>query len=333
MPEVLLPDPDPPFMVHDTFEIKADVFQLGTWLNGRLEQHHFVEDRLLFKCLKQKLQVLQTRADMHRLVHSPDPEGLQDSLWTLLQVYAAEHPHLLQASPEEATLGFLGLHFRRTEPDLEVHLVQEHPLGRKILQHLHTQQGLFRLLDAVALCCQEDLVVLHQQDHSLQAEALSVCFPSGWNPAEKPGQDFAQIHHPVADHDRLVRASDSMSRAILHKGPFVRFSWGLTLSPALNAHPDQPRPIWNPQWEHEPDLLDHIYLRMERQTTLGLPGLKRGIFTIRVYVNSLKERLQKEPELRPRLIKLLRSVKPEVLEYKGMQPFTAAVLHQLESHT
>ena len=262
-----------------------------------------------------------------------DPEGLSRTLWKVLQLYRSEHPLLLGGTPEVITLKHLGLQLHWDPCEIRVLQLENHPVGNQIHQHLQGQQGLNRLLDALALSAQEDVVILKNTPQGGHAEALSVCFPSGWDPQEKLGEGFAGIHHPVADHDRLIRASGNMMRAILQKGPFVRFSWGLTLSPELNAHPAVPRPSWDPALSEVPAVLgEHVFLRMERQTTLALPDHGRGLFTIRVYVNSLSERLQREPELRPRLHKLLSSVKPEVLEYKGMQPLSEAILGYLESH-
>ncbi|GEM44391.1 heme-dependent oxidative N-demethylase subunit alpha family protein [Deinococcus cellulosilyticus] len=329
----LLTDPDPPFMVQDRFEIKADVFPLGSVLNGRLEQNHFAEDRLLFSYLQKKLDVLQQHPERHRALTTDDPQGLSHALWTALQVYKREFPQLLSGHDTEVDLKHLGLRLHWDPHEIQVTQLQDHALGTQVLDHLQQQQGVTRLLDAVSLSAQEDLVVLRQDPEGGHAEALSVCFPSGWDPREKLGVGFAGIHHPVADHQRLLKASGNMMRAIFHKGPFIRFSWGLTPSPDLNAHPEHPRTLWNPLWEAEPDLLgEKIFLRMERQTTLALPELQRGLFTIRVYVNSLSKTLTRNPELRPRLHNLLSSVKPDVLEYKGMQPLKAPILRYLESH-
>lgn len=329
----LLPDPDPPFMVQDTFEIKADVFPMGSVLNGRLEKTHFVEDTQLYAYLQQKLHLLHTFPERHRVWATDDPEGLARTLWKVLLLYRSEHPLLLDGSNEVVTLKHLGLQLHWNLEEIEVTRQTEHPLGNQIHQHLQQKRGLDRLLDALALSVQEDVVILQNSPQGGHAEALSVCFPSGWDPQEKRGEGFAGIHHPVADHDRLIRASGNMMRAIFHKGPFVRFSWGLTLSPDLNAHPVVPRPVWDPTLTEAPALLgERIFLRMERQTTLAVPELGRGLFTIRVYMNSLSERLRREPELRPRLYRLLSSVKPEVLEYKGMQPLNEAILRYLESH-
>ncbi|WP_034340323.1 heme-dependent oxidative N-demethylase subunit alpha family protein [Deinococcus misasensis] len=319
-----LPEPKPPFMVQDTFEIKADVFALGSVVNGKLEQFHFVPDNHFEFYIQEKLQVLQANPHEHRLIQSSDPEGLEDALWQVFETFAREHPQLLEVKGPEVHLRAFGLVLNREHRTIKA--LNPSALGRQVHDHLARQSGLVWLLDALALTVQEDLVVLreHPEGHH-SAEALSVCFPSGWSPAEKLGRNFDFIHGPVAENARLLRSSRNLMQALFHKGPFVRFGWGLSTSGDLNAHPSLPKkPV-----PHE-DIGNGVFLRMERQTTLALPEQGRALFTIRIYMNSLNERLQKDPALRPRLIRLLKSVHPEVIKYKGMQDLLVPVLGHLE---
>ena len=69
---------------------------------------------------------------------------------------------------------------------------------------------------------------------------------------------------------------------------------------------------------------------MERQTTFPMPDLGRGLFTIRIYVDPLVERLDREPSLAPRLAHILRSTAPEVRRYKGVDRLAPPLLTWLE---
>jgi hypothetical protein len=206
------------------------------------------------------------------------------------------------------------------------------PLAERADAWLREQRGLRRLGDALALSCQEDLVLMRElPDGSAVAEWLHVCLPSGWDPAEKVGRDFAAIHAPVADKARLLGSADNVMKAMLTKGPYVRFGWGLTTCPSLNAHPTVEAP-WDDAWLSDPAVVAaRTYVRMERQTTLALPGLGRALFTIRIYLTPLTDRLAAEPELRPRIATLLRSCSPAVLAYKGMTELVPPLLAWLEA--
>lgn len=327
-----LPQPDPPFMVQPTFEIKADLFPLPSTLNGRYEHTHFVEDLLLETYIAQRLERLQHSASQRRLIQTDDPVGLAQTLWQVFGLYAQEYPQLLEPTEGGFYLHHLGLRVMGEDTEVEVARVKPTPLGARVADWLEGQTGVVRLLDALSLSCQEDLVVMRdlgQAGHG--AEALSVCFPSGWNPHEKLLGDFVQIHQPIADNQRLLGSSANVMKALFSKGPFIRFSWGLTPDGDLDHHPLTRKPPRPADFFTDPArVAEQTFLRMERQTTKAFPEMGRGLFTIRIYVTPLKERLAADPTLRPRLIQLIRSVKPEVLAYKGMARLVPPLLEWLE---
>ena len=336
---IYLPPPDPPFMNESRFEIKADLFPLGTVINGKLEQKHFEQDNQLEYFLSERLYLFETQLEMRRLIRTDDETGLAESLQRVFGLYAKDHPELVQLESDGIELKYLGLRLRcssaatRIEPEIE----RLHPttLGEKIAGWLERQNGVARLLDALALSCQEDIVIMRGSARSdwaetAHAEALSVSFPSGWDPREKLSENFERIHEPIADNAKLLKASGNTMKALLTKGPFIRFSWGLTINPSLDNHPHSPKPEPEKAWLENPsELVKHSYLRMERQTTFPMPDLERGLFSIRIYVTPLLERLERDPSLRSRLARFVASVKPEMLEYKGMAQITPGILQWL----
>jgi Protein of unknown function (DUF3445) len=333
---IILPEPDPPFMNESRFEIKADLFPLGTVINGKLEQKHFEQDNQLEYFLRERLNLFETQLEKRRLIHTDDETGLAESLHRVFGLYAKDHPELIHLEPDGVELKYLGLKLRcssaatRIEPVIE--RLNPTELGERIAVWLEHQNGVTRLLDALALSCQEDIVIMRGVAETAHAEALSVSFPSGWDPREKLAENFERIHEPIADNAKLLRASGNTMKALLTKGPFVRFSWGLTINPSLDNHPQSPKPQPLQAWLENPsELVKHSYLRMERQTTFPMPDLERGLFSIRIYVTPLLERLERDPSLRSRLAKFVASVKPEVLAYKGQANITPGILRWLQS--
>jgi hypothetical protein len=333
---IFLPEPDPPFMNESRFEIKADLFPLGTVINGKLEQKHFEQDNQLEYFLTERLRLFETQLEKRRLIHTDDESGLAESLHRVFGLYAKGHPELIHLEPDGIELKYLGLRLRclsaatRIEPVIE----RLHPtdLGERIAAWLERQNGVARLLDALVLSCQEDIVIMRGIAETAHAEALSVSFPSGWDPREKLAENFERIHEPIADNAKLLKASGNTMKALLTKGPFIRFSWGLTINPSLDNHPSLPKPEPLQAWLEDPsELVKHSYLRMERQTTFPMPDLERGLFSIRIYVTPLLERLERDPSLRSRLAKFVASVKPEVLAYKGQAKITPGILQWLQS--
>jgi Protein of unknown function (DUF3445) len=331
---ILLPEPDPPFMNEARFDIKADLFPLGTVINGKLEQKHFEQDNQLEYFLRERLKLLETQLEMRRLIHTDDETGLAESLHRVFGLYAKDHPELIHLEPDGIELKYLGLRLQclsaatRIEPEIE----RLHPtaLGERIAAWLERQNGVARLLDALTLSCQEDIVIMRGIAETAHAEALSVSFPSGWDPREKLAENFERIHEPIADNTRLLKASGNTMKALLTKGPFIRYSWGLTINPSLDNNPHSPKPELPQTWLENPsELVKHTYLRMERQTTFPIPDLERGLFSIRIYVTPLLERLERDPSLRSRLARFVASVKPEVIVYKGMAQITPGILQWL----
>lgn len=331
------PAQQPPFAVRDVTKIQADLFPLGSEINGQVETVHFVADEYWEADVTEKIVLLERDASLRHLIETDDTAGLAESLWQIGGLIATDEPSLWRIEADGATLPRLGLRLIASRPETriepEIDDSRATPLGWRVAEWLRSQQGVSRLLDAVALSVQEDIVVMRSlPDGSDICEALQVCFPSGWDPREKIGKSFANIHRPVADSDRLVSSAPNVIRAMVNKGPYVRFNFGLSFSPLLDTHPavNHDRRLYTPGEDFEARL-PGMNLRMERQTTCGFPGQQRALFSIRIYVNPLTERIERDPSLRPRIANLLRTAIPSVSDYKGYTPYREELIAWLES--
>lgn len=335
-PRPTLPVPKPPFMVRDRFRVSADLFPLGAEYNGQFEQAHFVADNQWDDAITEKLGVLEHCAHRASCLTTDDPAGLAEALWRVYSLLAADEPTLAELTEDGIKLPRLGLRLRAdsSEQRIEPEIVRDDAtaIGERVANWLETRTGVARLADALALCCQEDIVIMRGSDDGPDvAELIQVCFPSGWDPVEKIGTGFFAIHEPIADNARLLGSSANVMKALLTKGPFIRFSWGVTLSDLRDAHPDVVRPTLTPDEWMDPDLVaSRTYLRMERQTTYPMPDLGRGLFSIRIYVDPLVERLHQRPDLRPRLAHIIDSTSPEVKAYKGVTRLAEPLLEWLQ---
>ena len=182
--------------------------------------------------------------------------------------------------------------------------------------------------DALAEGMQEDFVVLHDEpgegEGTLRARFLSVCFPSNWNPAEKLDKDFAAIHAPVADNALLQAGARGIVDMAFRQAPMLRHVWLLTPNGDLAQHPEMRRTRWEDALAAADArgasgrLLDQVFFRVERQTTLPLPALRRGVFFIRVMVAPLAQVLAVEPGRAAELREALASMSEAVVAYRGM---------------
>lgn len=187
--------------------------------------------------------------------------------------------------------------------------------------------------EALAQGMQEDFVILHDEPGAMRARCLSVCFPSNWNPAEKLGLDFSAIHAPVADNALLQAAGKAIVDMAFRQASMLRHVWLLTANGDLPQHPETRRTRWEDAVAQADAagqrLVDQVFFRVERQTTLPLPGLQRGVFFIRVMVCPLVEVLGVKPGRAGELREALRSMSDAVVAYRGMSAVSPRLLDEL----
>ena len=153
---------------------------------------------------------------------------------------------------------------------------------------------------------------------------LHVLLPEKWNPLDKIGRNFAEVHAPVAGSGPMIATAPKLIDAVTMRGPFARFVWGVTPSGRLDHHPNGPP---EPELTGDPA---RFFLRVERQTLHGFPGQGGALFTIRAYLYPLSELLD-TPERAAALAAGVRSMTPEQLRYKGLTRFEPALLNWLDA--
>jgi dimethylamine monooxygenase subunit A len=182
-----------------------------------------------------------------------------------------------------------------------------------------------------ALQLQEDFVILKNENDTLRTEYLSVCFPSRWDPREKLGLDFAQIHAPVADNQMLLAAGSSIMTMAFMKQPMLRHVWLIVPSASLDQHPEQNDYSWSETLKDPSPLLPRLFFRVERQTTWPLPQFSRAVFFIRVMMSPLVDVLMQSPARVNELHDALASMTSAVVEYRGMTAAMPRLLAELNN--
>lgn len=187
-------------------------------------------------------------------------------------------------------------------------------------------------LDALACQCHEDLAVVQVREDGLgQVTALHLCLPNHWAAEEKIGRSFLHVHKPVPGMSRMNLNVAQLTQAMIHKGPFVRFAWGIATDARLNHHPLPPAGIDLENWQGrafnpaEPQL----YLRVERQTIHGFPTVDSSLFTIRTYLYDIDSEVT--GEYRARLVEAIESMPTDSAHYKGLDENRVEILCWLSS--
>jgi hypothetical protein len=169
--------------------------------------------------------------------------------------------------------------------------------------------------------------VPHGADGTLGA--LAVCVPSHWNPQDKIGRPFVQVHAPVADNALLLAAAQALMKLVMAGeggDPWERHVWTITPEARYDAHPlRQPHRAW-PCCDDALAFVRALQLRLERQTFIAVPGAAQAVFTIKVDMAPLAGALRERGTAQA-LHDALASMSDAVLRYRG---FTAVRPQLLE---
>ena len=118
----------------------------------------------------------------------------------------------------------------------------------------------------------------------------------------------------------MLRTSNAIVDAMIHKGPFVRFVWSFVTDTRLNHHPEAPPGVDPVFWKgrsFDANKEEPFYLRVERQVVYGLPEISSSVFTIRLSFWRASE-ICADPLKRQMLLGALESMTPESRQYKGV---------------
>ncbi len=167
-------------------------------------------------------------------------------------------------------------------------------------------------IQELALNIEEDIAVLINGKLS----AICFCFPSGFVPAEKIGQNFYALHVPVADGQTLRASSDKVTQVISREGAmFRRFVWTISSLSGLSQHPAYTRPVSSS--------IEDLYFRTETQTTVGL-GEDVCLFFVKVDMHPLSE-LWSDQEKKETIKASINSMTDDTLTYKNLHQIKAII--------
>lgn len=172
-----------------------------------------------------------------------------------------------------------------------------------------TTRSLESRFDALSQAIGEDIAIVEIDPIGNDHNALmSIAAPSRWAPEEKIGCTFIATHMPVPHMEKTLAVAAKLQQMLLECGPFVRFTWGISTTPALDTHPSITEP---------PYAGGDAWLRTERQVIRRIPEHKAFLFTIRVTVERLFD-VRKSASDTNALIAALRSMDEKSRIYKAV---------------
>jgi dimethylamine monooxygenase subunit A len=170
---------------------------------------------------------------------------------------------------------------------------------------------------AIAALVQEDFAVVARASGPGEAIAVHVSFPSGWRPERIAGASFQAIHGPVPGFADAEAQASSMVRAMVERGPYVRFVWTISADDHLDHHPEEGR---RDPWRRD----GAGWLRVERQVTVPFVDLDASLFLIRTYLYRFASLTESERAI---LARALEAMPEELRRYKGLggEPTATAI--------
>lgn len=247
---------------------------------------------------------------------------MQNSQWDVLELIMES---LARDYPAHFSLTKAGNHWHWINRPLQLE-------QRFIFGDTHTlpQQP----LDYIGRQTQGDLVIMDQRDDDLWLEAGMVTSQADWSLDFDIGMTFKEWHGPVP----LAHELNVFDRALkfllaLRLGqPVRRLNWTMTVNPRLDTSPEN-FPSWGPDrlQVNAQNAGDLVHLRVELQGLWRLPRSNAMLFGIRCYLISLRE-LATIPNWARRMHRVLKSLHPQLVEYKGLTRYRDAAVEWLAAY-
>ena len=184
----------------------------------------------------------------------------------------------------------------------ESDIAKENKLVSKLSKRLNLNKKYKDITD-MGLDISDDIIIMHKG----RVEACFVPFASGWDPCTVRGKTLAEVHSPVADNEKLIKASEAIMRTITGEKCYHRYTWAISSLDTLSNHPHYERP--------EIDSIRHLTFRVEHEKTVPIVQDESVAFLLQIQTKPLVEVMRKAGDL---LRNSINSMSDNVLEYKNL---------------
>ena len=184
----------------------------------------------------------------------------------------------------------------------ESDIAKENKLVSKLSKRLNLKKKHKNIID-IGLDIPDDIIIMHKG----RVEACFAPFASGWDPSTVAGKTLAEVHSPVADNEKLIKASESIMRTITGEKCYHRYTWAISSLGSLSNHPHYERP--------EFDSLRQLTFRVEHEKTIPIVQDESVAFLLQIQTKPLADVIRYAGEL---LRKSINSMSDNVLKYKNL---------------
>lgn len=188
-------------------------------------------------------------------------------------------------------------------------------------------------LEYISRQTQGDICVVDQRDGNLWMDAGMVTTQADWSLDFDIGMNFMEWHGPVP----LAHQIGVFERALkfllnLQQGqPTRRFNWTMTINPRLDTSPENYHKWGKDRTTVTPENVgEKVHLRVELQSLWRLPRSNAILFVIRCYLMNMEE-LVTVPKWARRFHRVLKTLPPELVDYKGLTRYRDTTIDWLSS--
>lgn len=178
---------------------------------------------------------------------------------------------------------------------------------------------------------QGDWAMLDQRDGDLFMDGGMITGPADWSLDFDLGMSFKEWHGPVP----LAHEMGVFDRALKYlcniqvDRPARRLNWTMSINPLMDQSPENYHAWGASRASVTPDnVAQLVHLRVELQGLHRLPRSHALLFPIRTYLISLQD-LVTQPGWGKRLRRVLMTLPPELVEYKGLSRYIGTVIDWL----
>lgn len=189
-------------------------------------------------------------------------------------------------------------------------------------------------MEYVGRQCQGDFSIQDQRDNQLWMDAGIVTSQADWSLDFDVGMNFIEWHGPVP----LAHQMGVFERALKfllnmqHGHPVRRLNWTMTINPRLDTSPENYDKWGSDRASVTPaNVGKKVHLRVELQVMWRLPRSNAILFLIRGYLISMNE-LVTVPKWGRRMHRVLGTLPPELVDYKGITRYRDVTLDWLSKH-
>jgi hypothetical protein len=299
----------------DSYMYSVNVVPAAQGAPGTFDEHLFDIDEHYLTEMAERERILAEDYD-RRYLTLPN---MMDAQWDFLEMVLT---HLAADYPQHFTLAKSGDHWNWKNDLLGIE--QEFTFGNSVTLPMEPLEWVGRQM-------QGDFCLLDQREDDLYLDAGLVTFPADWSLAFDVGMSFEHWHGPVPlAHDMGVfkRAKKFLMNLEVDQ-PWQRFNWTMTVNPRLDTAPEIYH-LWGPDKAQVTidNMAQLLHLRVEVQVLARLPRSNGVLFSIRTYMIRLDELVQ-NPDWAKRFRRVLVSLPPEIVDYKGLSRYRTELIEWL----